>query len=108
MDAGYAFSMTSGWDGGALVKAAAGISSSLSYKTKLFCGIYAGIQQFGGKLSETILRHLLYEGNNKHEAIGFAELGFNSKFSRSRIFPTIIKLLIISKKIYLKLELHSK
>jgi hypothetical protein len=54
MDGGYAFSMTSGWDGGVLVKAAAGISSRLSYKTKLFCGIYAGIQQFGGKLSETI------------------------------------------------------
>ncbi len=71
MDAGYAFSMTSGWDGGALVKAAAGISSRLSYKTKLFCGVYAGIQQFGGKLSETISSGTYYyEGTTNMKQLG--------------------------------------
>jgi len=71
MDAGYAFSMSSGWEGGILVKAAAGISSRLSYKTKLFCGIYAGIQQFGGQLSETISTGTYhYEGTANMKQLG--------------------------------------
>jgi len=53
MDAGYAIGLNSANGGGALIKISAGISHRINYKTSLIAGIYAGVQSFSGKLSET-------------------------------------------------------
>lgn len=53
MDAGYAVGLNSANGGGALIKISAGISRRINNKSSLIVGIYAGVQSFSGKLTET-------------------------------------------------------
>ena len=53
MDAGYALALNSANGGGALIKISAGVSHRINYKTALMVGVYAGVQSFSGRLTET-------------------------------------------------------
>jgi len=53
IDAGYAFGLTSDFGGGPLVKISLGVTRKLSYKTTIYCGIFAGVNSITGKITET-------------------------------------------------------
>lgn len=52
-DTGYAFALNTDYNGGFLLKISAGVSHKLTYKTKILAGLFAGINTFSGKLTET-------------------------------------------------------
>ncbi|MDD3322213.1 MAG: hypothetical protein PHS59_12300 [Paludibacter sp.] len=71
MDAGYAFALTSGVGGGALVKLSAGISYRINYNTNILIGIYGGVNAIKGNLTETTdLRTFNYYGSTSMNSFG--------------------------------------
>ncbi len=53
IDAGYSFSLTKGYEGGAMIKIFGGIIYKLNYKSSLFVNVYGGINSIAGSLTET-------------------------------------------------------
>lgn len=53
MDAGYSFSLNDNFGGGMMLKLSVGIAHKLSYRTILCFGVYAGLQNFSGELTQT-------------------------------------------------------
>lgn len=71
MEVGYGFALSSGYNGGTLVKLSAGISHKISYKSNFFLGIFAGVQSFTGNLTDTInLGAYTYVGNTTMNNLG--------------------------------------
>ena len=64
MDAGYAFASSSAFNGGPMIKLSVGISHKINEKTSLMAGIFGGLNQINGKLTETNdLGTFTYTGN---------------------------------------------
>lgn len=53
LDAGYAFSMTDGYGGGALARVSAGIMHRINYKTFFSVGAFAAVNSLSANLTET-------------------------------------------------------
>lgn len=71
LDAGYAFALASDYSGGTMTKISGGITYKLTYKTIVFSGIYAGIQNFKGLLTETNANGTFsYEGITTMKQVG--------------------------------------
>lgn len=75
-DAGYAFSTDLNYGGGTFAKLSTGVIHKISYKMAVFGGLYARVQSFSGKLTETINSdEFIYKGNSSMLDLG-AKIGF--------------------------------
>lgn len=71
LDAGYAFSTDSGYDGGTFAKFSTGIIHKISYKISVLGGFYARTQGFSGILTETANNfNVTYKGNSSISDFG--------------------------------------
>jgi len=71
MDAGYSFSVTKEYEGGAMIKIFGGIIYKLNYKSSIFANIYGGINSIAGSLIETNeLGTFSYPGNTALNSVG--------------------------------------
>jgi hypothetical protein len=71
LDAGYAFSSSTDFKGGPLVKISFGISHRINYKTALIAGFYGGLNQIYGQLTETNeLGTFTYSANTSMLSLG--------------------------------------
>jgi len=53
IDVGYGFSLNSDFSGGAMLKLSAGLAQKLNQQSTFYFGVFAGLQNFSGRLTET-------------------------------------------------------
>jgi|GEM_PF-598035 len=53
IDVGYGFSLNSNFGGGAMLKLSVGLAQKINHQSTFYFGVFAGVQNFSGRLTET-------------------------------------------------------
>jgi len=71
LDAGYGFSLNPEFDGGAMMKLAAGMAMDFGMRNTFYFGVFAGLQNFSGQLTQTKdFGSFTYHGNSTVWSLG--------------------------------------
>lgn len=71
IDVGYGFSLNSDFGGGAMLKLSVGFAQKINYQSTFYFGVFAGLQNFSGKLTETNeFGTFNYHGNSSMQNLG--------------------------------------
>jgi len=71
IDVGYGFSLNSDFGGGAMLKLSVGLAQKINPQSAFYFGVFAGLQNFSGKLTETNeFGTFNYHGNSTIQHLG--------------------------------------